>query len=114
RAVFKALADLTPTTGVDGMRKTNRIAKPGVAEEMLRTAGFAVIDRGSRVSVIEWPDDDVAWRAVASCGPAVPALEHNDVAVVRSAVLAAMAPARNASGMYRYRNDHQFVIARAE
>ncbi len=113
RPVFKALAELTPAVAVDGMRKTNRIAKPGAAEAMLRDAGFEVLERGSRVSVIEWPDDDVAWRAVASCGPAVPSLEHNPPEVVRAAVLAAMAPARNASGMYRYRNDHQYVIARA-
>ena len=113
RPVFAAVAALMPTTGVDGMRKTNRIAKPGVAEDMLRAAGFEVIERGSRVSVIEWPDDDIAWRAVSSCGPLVPALERNDADVVRRAVLESLAPTRDARGVYRYRNDHQYVIARA-
>ena len=113
RAMFLALAELTPDTNVDGMRNTNRIAKPGVAEDMLRDAGFDIIERGSRVSVLEWPDDDIAWRAIASCGPVVPALQHNDPDVVRRALLDALAPCRNASGVYRYRNDHQFVIARA-
>jgi SAM-dependent methyltransferase len=113
RPVFVALAALTPPAGVDGMRNTNRIAKPGVAEEMLREAGFEVIERGSRVAVLEWPDEDIAWRSLASCGPMVPALEHSGPDVVRRDVLAAMAPLRNANGMYEYRNDHQFVIARA-
>ena len=113
RPMFKALAELTPPTGVDGMRKTNQIAKPGVAEEMLRGAGFDIVERGSRVSVLEFPDEDIAWRAISSCGPLVPALTHNDRDVVRRDVMAALAPCRNAAGIYRYRNDHQYVIARA-
>jgi SAM-dependent methyltransferase len=113
RRVFLALAELTPQPTVDGMRQTNRIAKPGVAEDMLRAAGFDVVERGSRVSVLEWPDDDIAWRAIKSCGPVVPALQHNDPDVVRREILAALAPCRDASGLYRYRNDQQYVIARA-
>ncbi|MEY2469446.1 MAG: hypothetical protein QOF21_2144, partial [Actinomycetota bacterium] len=103
RPMFVALTALTPPTGVDGMRKTNRIAKPGVAEEMLTAAGFEVIERGSRVSVMEWPDEDIVWRAISSCGPLVPAQQHSGEAVVRRDVLAALAPCRSASGVYRYR-----------
>jgi ubiquinone/menaquinone biosynthesis C-methylase UbiE len=113
RPVFLALMAHTPPTNVDGMRVTNRIGKPGVAEAMFEAAGFEVVERGSRLSTMEWPDDDTAWRALSSTGPLVPALEHSDAELVRRDVLAAMEPLRNAQGMYRYRNDHQFVIARA-
>ncbi len=113
RPVFLAYKAHVPPPNVDGMRITNRIATPGVAEEMLTDSGFEVIERGSRVAVMEWADDDTAWRALSSGGPVVPALRHSGPDAVRRAVLEAIAPMRNASGMYVYRNDHQFVIARA-
>jgi hypothetical protein len=93
------------------MRRLNNIAVPGVAEEMLNTAGFGVIERGQRTSVIEWPDPELAWRALASVGPAVPALVHGDVDAIKRDVLAALEPCRDERGTYRFRNDHHFVIA---
>ncbi len=113
RPVFQAYKAHVPPANVDGMRMTNRIASPGVAEAMLIEAGFEVTERGSRVATIEWPDDDTMFRALMSSGPSVPALQHGDRDALRADVLAAMEPLRNAHGMYRYRNDHQFVIARA-
>ncbi len=113
RLVFQAYKAHVPPNNVDGMRITNRIATPGVAEEMLTAAGFEVVERGARVTEIEWADDDTAWRALTSGGPAVPALENSDHAELRADLLAALAPCCNAQGMYRYRNDHQYVIARA-
>lgn len=113
RPIFQAYKAHVPPNNVDGMRLTNRIATKGIAEEMLTDAGFQVVERGARVAEIEWADDDIAWRALTSGGPALPALEHSDQALLRADLLAALAPRRNAQGMYRYRNDHQFVIARA-
>ena len=113
RDVFVVFAEHSPTNHVDGMRSTNQIARPGVAEAMLIDAGFEVVERGSRVSNIEWADADLAWRALSSCGPAVPALDNSDHADVRRDVLAAIDHCRTPSGMYRFRNDHQYVIAAA-
>jgi hypothetical protein len=53
----------------------------------------------------------LAWRAVSSTGPAVPALRHSDPDVIKQAVLEAIEPCHDSSGIYRFRNDHQFVIA---
>jgi hypothetical protein len=78
---------------------------------MLTRAGFVVDERDSRVSTIEWPDAETAWRALASVGPAVPALQHSDRDVVKAAVLEAIEHCRDAHGIYRFRNDHHFVIA---
>ena len=72
------------------MKRTNGIGRPGVAEEMLASAGFTSIVRSGRRSVLEWPDDDTAWRAISSVGPAVPALEAVGAEVLRPAVLAAL------------------------
>ena len=112
RPCFKAFAANAPTAHVDGMRRTNGIARPGVAEEMLLAAGFEHIERDGRVSTLEWPDEETAWRALASVGPAVPALEAVGPQVLRPQVVAAIAALRDGNGIYRFRNDQQFVLAR--
>jgi ubiquinone/menaquinone biosynthesis C-methylase UbiE len=112
REVFKIFAFHAPEQHRGSMRRLNDIAVPGVAEKMLEASGFSVLERGGRVSTIEWPDADTAWRAVSSVGPAVPALRSNDSAVLREAVLAALEPCRDQRGVYRTRSDHQFVVAR--
>ena len=94
------------------MRRTNHIARDGVAEQMLETAGYEVIGRGGRVSTIEWPDEETAWRAMASVGPAVPALDNVGEDVLRPQVMAALENLRDRKGIYRFRNDQQFVVAR--
>ena len=94
------------------MRRLNDIAVPGIAEEMLEASGFSVLERGGCISTMEWPDPDIAWRAVSSAGPAVPALRCNEPAVLRDAVLAALEKCRDPCGVYRTRSDHQFVVAK--
>lgn len=112
RGCFKAFARHAPEHHFGSMKRLNNIAFPGVAEDMITRAGLEVVERGARVSTIEWPDADLAWRALASTGPAVPALEHSGPAVVREAVLEAIAHCRDQRGAYRFRNDHHFVLAR--
>jgi SAM-dependent methyltransferase len=112
REAFKVFALYAPEQHSSSMRRLNDIATPGIAEEMLETSGFSVVERGSRVSTIEWPDADIAWRAVSSVGPAVPALRSNDPTILRDAVLTALEPCRDRRGGYRSRSDHQFVVAR--
>jgi ubiquinone/menaquinone biosynthesis C-methylase UbiE len=111
RKVFKVLATYAPEQHQGSMRRLNDIAVPGIAEEMLESSGFSVLERGGRISTMEWPDADIAWRAISSVGPAVPALRSNDPAVLRDAVLTALEACRDPRGVYRTRNDHQFVVA---
>jgi SAM-dependent methyltransferase len=112
RGLFKAFARHSPEQHFDSMKALNNIAAPGVAEQMLAEAGFEVLERGARVSVIEWADAELAWRAVSSIGPAVPALRHSDPAVVKEAALEAIDHCRDDRRAYRFQNDHHFVIAR--
>ncbi len=112
RGIFRPLARHSPEAHHGSMKRLNDIAIPGVAEAMLEAAGFVVTERGARVSVIEWPDADVAWRAVSSIGPSVPALRGPDADVVRREIMDALEAGRDERGIYRVRSDHQFVIAR--
>jgi SAM-dependent methyltransferase len=112
REFFRVFAVHAPDPHRSSMRRLNDISVPGVAETMVTAAGFEVLERGARTSVIEWPDADLAWRALSSLGPAVPALRRGDTEVLRREVLSALAPCRDAAGIYRNRSDHQFVIAR--
>jgi SAM-dependent methyltransferase len=112
RGCFKAFARHAPQEHFSSMKKLNNIAVPGVAERMLTDSGFDVVERGARVSVIEWPDSELAWRAVSSIGPAVPALRSSDPTILKQAVLEAIDHCRDERGAYRFQNDHHFVIAR--
>lgn len=112
RGPFIVFAMNSPEWHLGGMKKTNKIAYPGVAETMLEAAGFEVTERGERISTLEWPDEETAWRAMASVGPAIPAIENVGRDVLRPQVLEAMEPCRTRHGGYRFRNDHHFVIAR--
>jgi SAM-dependent methyltransferase len=114
REVFKVFALHAPDQHRNSMRRLNNIAAPGVAEEMVERSGFSVLERGGRVSTIEWPDADTAWRAISSVGQAVPALRSTDPTILRDAVLAALEPCRDRRGAYRTRSDHQFVVARRQ
>jgi SAM-dependent methyltransferase len=111
RECFKAFARHAPDQHFGSMKRLNNIGTPGVAEEMLVSSGFDVVERGQRISTIEWPDAEIAWRAIASIGPAVPALEHGDLEAVKADVLTAIESCRDDRGIYRFRNDHQFVVA---
>jgi hypothetical protein len=42
----------------------------------------------------------------------VPSLRHGDPAAIRRDVLQAPEACRDGDGIYRFRNDHRFVIAR--
>lgn len=110
RSCFRAFAVNAPADHLQGMKRTNGIARPGVAEEMLMSAGFDIVERGGRISTVEWPDEETAWRALSSIGPAVPALQNVGPDVLRPLVLDALESCRDRFGMYHFRNDHQFVI----
>jgi SAM-dependent methyltransferase len=49
--------------------------RPGVVEEMLESAGFRFLQRGSVEVVNEWPDVQTAVRALAAAGPSIPPIE---------------------------------------
>lgn len=109
---FRVFARHSPTRHRGSMKKLNAISFDGVAEQMMSDAGFEVVASGARISTLEWPDADLAWRALSSVGPAVPALRHAGEEVIRREVMAAIEPCRDERGGYRFANDHRYVVAR--
>jgi SAM-dependent methyltransferase len=112
REFFKVFASHAPHDHRTSMRQLNNIAVLGIAESMLERCGFEVEESGARVSMIEWPDAEIAWRALSSIGPAVPALRTGDVETIKRDVLAALEGCRDDRNIYRTRSDHRFVVAR--
>ncbi len=111
RTCFIAFAKNSPADHLRGMKRTNDIAGPGVAEAMLQESGFEIVERDHRLSVVEWPDAETAWRALSSVGPAAPALEHVGAEALRPLVLEALEGCRDQYGIYRFCNRQEFVIA---
>jgi len=72
---FATLLELSPPGHVDATLNQGDTGRPGVAEQMLADAGLEFVDRGTTQVVNEWPDPDLATRALASAGPSWPALQ---------------------------------------
>jgi len=72
---FAAMLELSPPGHVDATLNQGDTGRPGVAEQMLTDAGLEFVDRGTAQVVNEWPDLDLAVRALASGGPAWPAVQ---------------------------------------
>lgn len=73
---FATLLELSPADHVDATLNQGDTGRPGVAEQMLADAGLEFADRGAAQVINEWPDLDLAARALASAGPSWPALRR--------------------------------------
>jgi len=110
---FLALAKTAPPSEAGESTSLAEVGRPGVAEGMLERAGLVPVERGTVESVSEWPDPEVAWRAIAAIGPAWPSIHHSGEAAVKAEVLAALAPFTSADTGVRLVSELAYVIARA-
>ena len=69
------LLELSSSSHVDATLNQGYTGRPGVAEQMLADASLEFLDRGTAEVVDEWPNLDLAVRALASSGPSWPALQ---------------------------------------
>jgi len=60
------------------------MSEPGAAAGLLADAGFHVLDSGSVTSVSEFPDADIAYRALASTGMMYPLTQSGNEAALRA------------------------------
>jgi SAM-dependent methyltransferase len=72
---FATLVELSPPSHVEATLNQGDTGRPEVAEKMLADAGLEFVDRGATRVVNEWPDLDLAVRALAAAGPSWPALQ---------------------------------------
>ena len=73
---FAALAELSPADHVSATINQGDTGRPGVAEQMLADAGLEFTGRGTAQVINEFPDLDLALRALAAAGPSWPALHR--------------------------------------
>ena len=91
-AFFAALLELSPPGHVDATLNQGDTGRPGVAEQMLADAGLEFAGRGTAQVINEWPDADLAIRALASSGPSWPALHSAGYARFEEAMREAIRP----------------------
>ena len=73
---FMKIGEFSPSEHVAATLEQGDTGRLGVVEDMLVSSGLEFLERG-RVDVVnEWPDLATAARALASSGPAVPAIEQ--------------------------------------
>lgn len=109
---FIALGSSTPSVGEEMMALAN-IGAPGVVEAMLEGAGFIDVERTAAPSILEFPDQEIAWRALRSPGLVVPALRDVGESELRERLMSAVEHLRAPDGSYRIVNELTCVTARA-
>lgn len=72
---FLKVIELSPPSHGEASLEQGDTGRAGVAEEMLASAGFRPRQGGTVTVVNEWPDVDIAVRALAAAGPSVPAID---------------------------------------
>lgn len=110
-SVLAAVSGLMPVNDVVAGGSLLETSNPGVAEAMLEAAGFSAGVRGSVIGTNEWPDEEIAWRAIASMGPAWAAIELSGEAAVRAAVMPVIERFRAEDAGYRLRAQFDYLVA---
>lgn len=72
---FSKVIELSPPSHGEASLQQGDTGRAGVIEEMLGSSGFRLRQTGTVTVVNEWPDVDIAVRALAAAGPSVPAIE---------------------------------------
>ena len=72
---FAKVIELSPPSHGEASLQQGDTGRDGVIEEMLVAAGFRPRHAGTVTVVNEWPDVDVAVRAMVAAGPSVPAID---------------------------------------
>jgi len=110
---FAALLELSPPGHVDATLNQGDTGRPGVAEQMLADAGLDFVERGSAQVVNEWPDLDLAVRALASAGPSWPALQEAGHERFADAVREAIRPLSTEGLGVRIISEFGWIMGRA-
>jgi hypothetical protein len=107
--MFIALGGVT-SDAKEEMISLASIGSPGIAESMLSTAGFDLVDRGETDAIHECADSDAMWRCLRSPGLMVPALDALGEAQLRGLLMPTLDRCRSDDGSYRVTNQLTHVI----
>lgn len=89
---FLKVIELSPPSHGEASLQQGDTGRAGVMEEMLSAAGFRPRRAGTVTVVNEWPDLDIAVRALAAAGPSVPAIDAVGFDTFREALREAIEP----------------------
>ena len=109
RDMFIALGSAT-SDAREEMISLASIGSPGIAESMLSSAGFDLVDRGETDAIHECPDSEAMWRCLKSPGLMVPALDALGEAPLRELLMPTLDRCRAGDGSYRVTNQLTHVI----
>jgi SAM-dependent methyltransferase len=87
--------------------------RPGVLDELARSAGLQPEDSFDTRWAYEFADEDSALRHLLAAGGAVAAVAAAGRETVRAAISEAVAPYRRPDGGYRLENEWHYLVARA-
>lgn len=109
---FAALAATAPPSEDGELVALAQIGRPGVAEAMAEQAGLEPVERGWVDSVSEWPDTEIAWRAIAALGPAWASIRHSGETRVKQLVVEALQPFSSPTTGVRLVSELGYLICR--
>ena len=89
---FLKVIELSPPSHGQASLEQGDTGRPGVIEDMLVSTGFEPGERGTVTVINEWPDIDIAIRALAAAGPSIPAIEAVGLDAFSDALHAVMEP----------------------
>jgi SAM-dependent methyltransferase len=89
---FLKVIELSPPSHGEASLQQGDTGRPGVVEEMLTSTGYRLRERGAVSVVNEWPDVDLAVRALAAAGPSVPAIDAVGLDAFRDALRDVIGP----------------------
>jgi SAM-dependent methyltransferase len=102
---------LAPLVGEGDAHTPLRMSEPGTAAGLLAEAGFRVLDSGTVTSVSEFPDAEVAYRALASTGMMYPVTESGGETALRAATMEVLDARQRADSGIRMEAAFGWVLA---
>jgi SAM-dependent methyltransferase len=109
---FMTVAALSPSDHVEATINQGDTGRPGVAEQMVAATGLEFVARGTAEVLNEFPDTDLAVRALAAAGPSRPALDHAGYDRFAAALSDALAPLYAEGLGVRIRSEFGWITAR--
>ncbi len=108
---FMTVATLSPSSHTEATISQGGTGRPGVAEAMIEAAGLRVGNRGVVTVTAEWPDVEVAVRALTAAGPSWPAIEHVGRQRFADELAQALAPLVDPASGLRLVNEFGYLTA---
>jgi hypothetical protein len=107
---FMTVASLSPADHTAAIMSQADTGRAGVAEAMFAAAGLNIVERGASSVVNEWPDVDLAVRAMAAAGPSWPALDELGFEGFRSVLLPTVESLAGDDGSVRIVSEFGWLI----